>query len=112
MSPSKILLLGSGFVAKPTLDILAQSGLQVTVGESLNWSTEGFGANELLKTACRTLKTAQEFCKGVGNATPISLDVSNSSALDAEVAKNDLVIRYSSIFRFFDYGSLLKLFKK
>lgn len=33
MSASKVLLLGSGFVAKPTLDILANAGIQVTVGE-------------------------------------------------------------------------------
>ncbi|KAL0635354.1 saccharopine dehydrogenase (NADP+, L-glutamate-forming) [Maublancomyces gigas] len=68
-----VLLLGSGFVAKPTLDILAQSGIQVTV-------------------ACRTLKTAQGLCKGVENATPISLDVFNTSALDTELAKHNLVI--------------------
>ena len=30
---SKALLLGSGYVAKPCLDILAKSGIQVTVGE-------------------------------------------------------------------------------
>lgn len=73
MSASKVLLLGSGFVARPTLEILAKAGIQVTV-------------------ACRTLKKAQEFAKGVENTLPISLDVSNTSALDAEVAKHDLVI--------------------
>lgn len=29
----KALLLGTGFVTKPTLDILAKSGVEVTVGE-------------------------------------------------------------------------------
>lgn len=43
--------------------------------------------------ACRTLKTAQGLCKGVENATPISLDVFNTSALDTELAKHNLVIR-------------------
>lgn len=37
-----VLLLGSGFVAKPTLDVLALSGIRVTVGELLNWAIEGF----------------------------------------------------------------------
>ena len=29
----KALLLGSGFVTKPTVEILAKSGVEVTVGE-------------------------------------------------------------------------------
>ena len=29
----KALLLGAGFVTKPTLDILSEAGVQVTVGE-------------------------------------------------------------------------------
>lgn len=29
----KALLLGAGFVTKPTLEILAKSGVEVTVGE-------------------------------------------------------------------------------
>lgn len=86
-----VLLLGSGFVAKPTLDILAQSGIQVTVGELLNWVIEGICTKGDI--ACRTLKTAQGLCSGVKNATPISLDVFNTSALDAELAKHNLVIR-------------------
>lgn len=31
-SHSKVLMLGAGFVTKPTLDILSESGVQVTVG--------------------------------------------------------------------------------
>ncbi|TGZ85533.1 Apo Saccharopine reductase [Ascodesmis nigricans] len=68
-----VLLLGSGFVAKPCLDVLAEAGIHTTV-------------------ACRTLESAKKLSQGVPNATPISLDVSNSDALDAEVAKHDLVI--------------------
>lgn len=30
----KALLLGAGFVTKPTLDILANAGIEVTVGKS------------------------------------------------------------------------------
>ena len=44
------------------------------------------------QTACRTLASAQQLSEGVKNARPISLDVTNDAALDAEVAKHDLVI--------------------
>ncbi|CCE81594.1 Piso0_002255 [Millerozyma farinosa CBS 7064] len=68
----KVLLLGSGFVAKPTVDILAKTpDVEVTV-------------------ACRTLKKAQELASGVAKAA--SVDVSDESSLDAAVAASDLVI--------------------
>ncbi|KAJ2989720.1 hypothetical protein NUW58_g3326 [Xylaria curta] len=73
MAQGQVLMLGAGFVTRPTLDILSDAGIKVTV-------------------ACRTLKSAQELSKGVKNAHPISLDVNDDKALDAEVAKNDLVI--------------------
>ncbi|KAF8253974.1 Apo Saccharopine reductase [Wilcoxina mikolae CBS 423.85] len=69
----KVLLLGSGFVAKPCLDILAKEGIATTV-------------------ACRTLESAKKLSEGVKFTTPISLDVSDEKALDVEVAKHDLVI--------------------
>ncbi|KAI5789052.1 saccharopine reductase [Geopyxis carbonaria] len=72
-SSSKVLLLGSGFVAKPCLDILAESGIHTTV-------------------ACRTLESAKKLSEGVKHATPISLDVSDAASLEAETAKVDLVI--------------------
>jgi saccharopine dehydrogenase (NADP+, L-glutamate forming) len=43
-------------------------------------------------SACRTLESAKKLYAGVKNAHPISLDVTDDKALDAEVAKNDLVI--------------------
>ncbi|KAK6533541.1 Saccharopine dehydrogenase [NADP(+), L-glutamate-forming] [Orbilia ellipsospora] len=73
MSSQKVLLLGSGFVARPTLDVLCESGVSVSV-------------------ACRTLESAKNLSAGVKNANPISLDVTNDEALDVEVAKHDLVI--------------------
>ncbi|KAL5362622.1 saccharopine dehydrogenase [Aspergillus floccosus] len=73
MASHKVLMLGAGFVTRPTLDILSESGIPVTV-------------------ACRTLESAKSLSAGVKNATPISLDVTNDQALDAEVAKHDLVI--------------------
>lgn len=66
-------MLGSGFVTRPTLDVLSDAGIQVSV-------------------ACRTLESAKKLAEGVKNAHPISLDVTNEAALDAEVAKHDLVI--------------------
>ncbi|KAI5293199.1 Saccharopine dehydrogenase [NADP(+), L-glutamate-forming] [Ascosphaera acerosa] len=69
----KVLLLGSGFVAKPTLDVLDEAGVEVTV-------------------ACRTLAAAQDLAKGAQHASAVSLDVSDDAALDAAVAKVDLVV--------------------
>ncbi|KJZ80559.1 Saccharopine dehydrogenase [Hirsutella minnesotensis 3608] len=74
MAPQQsVLMLGAGFVTRPTLDILSAAGIPVTV-------------------ACRTLETAKKLSAGVQNATPVSLDVTDDKALDAEVAKHDLVI--------------------
>ncbi|KAI9679067.1 MAG: Saccharopine dehydrogenase [NADP(+), L-glutamate-forming] [Trizodia sp. TS-e1964] len=72
MSP-RVLLLGAGFVTKPTLQILSDDGISVTV-------------------ACRTFESAQKLSRGVENSTPISLDVTQPEALDAEIEKVDLVI--------------------
>lgn len=72
-SQHKVLMLGAGFVTKPTLDILSESGVQVTV-------------------ACRTLQTAQHLSAGVKSAQPQALDVNDAQALDAAVAQHDLVI--------------------
>lgn len=72
-SQHKVLMLGAGFVTKPTLDILSESGVQVTV-------------------ACRTLLTAQQLSAGVKSARPQALDVNDAQALDAAVAEHDLVI--------------------
>ncbi|KAF2795308.1 Saccharopine dehydrogenase [Melanomma pulvis-pyrius CBS 109.77] len=68
-----VLLLGAGFVTRPTAEILGNSGIKVTV-------------------ACRTLEKAQALAKGIKNASAISLDVDDAAALDAEVAKVDVAI--------------------
>ncbi|KAH6663182.1 saccharopine dehydrogenase [Halenospora varia] len=73
MSSQRVLMLGAGFVTKPTLDILSDAGIEVSV-------------------ACRTLDSARKLAEGVKLANPISLDVNDEKALDAEVAKHDLVI--------------------
>ncbi|KAI0194643.1 saccharopine dehydrogenase [Astrocystis sublimbata] len=73
MAQQKVLMLGAGFVTRPTVDILCGSGIPVTV-------------------ACRTLESAKSLSAGIQNATPISLDVTDDKALDAEIRKHDLVI--------------------
>ncbi|KAL8681659.1 MAG: hypothetical protein Q9186_002256 [Xanthomendoza sp. 1 TL-2023] len=72
-APKKALLLGAGFVVKPTLTLLSEKGVEVTV-------------------ACRTLESAQKLCKDVKGTKAISLDVENEEALDAEVGKVDVAI--------------------
>ena len=48
--------------------------------------------SELTIAACRTLDSAKKLSSDIKNARPISLDVTDSKSLDAEVAKVDLVI--------------------
>ncbi|WPG98926.1 Saccharopine dehydrogenase [Acrodontium crateriforme] len=72
-SSKKVLLLGSGFVTRPTAVELDKAGITVTV-------------------ACRTLDSAKKLCEGLKHASPISLDVNDTAALEAEIAKNALVI--------------------
>lgn len=81
----KVLLLGSGFVAKPTVDILAATeGVQVTV-------------------ACRTLEKAKALAGEKSSA--ISLDVSKEAQLDAAVADHDLII---SLIPYIYHASVVK----
>ena len=68
-----VLLLGSGFVAQPVVDVLAGTeGINVTV-------------------ACRTLAKAQELASASKSAA-MSVDVTNDEELDAALSKHDLVI--------------------
>lgn len=66
-------MLGAGFVTKPTLQILSDAGVYTTV-------------------ACRTLSSAESLCTGIANTNPVSLDVTNSAALEAALADQDVVI--------------------
>jgi len=69
----KALLLGSGFVATPTVDVLDKAGISVTV-------------------ACRTLEKAKKLAGDFKKATAISLDVNDTAALESEVARHDVTI--------------------
>ena len=73
MAPHRVLMLGSGFVTRPTLVILSDSGIEVSV-------------------ACRTLDSAKKLCEGVKLGKPICLDVTKEKDLDAAIAQHDLVI--------------------
>lgn len=71
--PQTALLLGSGFVATPTVELLANAGIHVTV-------------------ACRTLASAQKLAGSFSNTKSISLDVNDTAALEAAVAQHDITI--------------------
>ena len=73
MGTRKVLLLGAGFVTRPTAAELDKAGVAVTV-------------------ACRTLDSAKKLCQGLKHANAISLDVADAAALEKEISKVDLVI--------------------
>lgn len=60
-------------MCRPTAQILSDAGVKVTV-------------------ACRTLSSAQKLAEGLKNAHPTTLDIKDEASLDAEVAKNDLIV--------------------
>ncbi|KZV66301.1 saccharopine dehydrogenase [Peniophora sp. CONT] len=70
----KVLLLGSGFVARPAAEYIVRD------------------PSNSLTIACRTLKSAEALGDGLPETKGISLDVNNTAALEAEVAAHDLVI--------------------
>lgn len=72
--PKKVLLLGSGYVAKPAAEyIVREQANQLTI-------------------ACRTLTTAQNLASELPRTVGISLDVTDASALEVEVARHDVVV--------------------
>ncbi|KAF7551740.1 hypothetical protein G7Z17_g4774 [Cylindrodendrum hubeiense] len=73
MAEKKILVLGSGTVAKPCVDYLLRND------------------SNTLTVACRTLSTAEKVVAGRPRATAIALDV-KSEDLDSHIAGHDLVI--------------------
>ncbi|KAG5342644.1 Saccharopine dehydrogenase [NADP+, L-glutamate-forming] [Termitomyces sp. T112] len=73
-SIKKVLLLGSGFVARPCAEYIVREP-----------------SNELT-VACRTLEKAKALVEGLPSTTAVSLDVLDTPALEAAVAAHDLVI--------------------
>lgn len=70
----KVLLLGSGFVARPCAEYVVRDP-----------------SNELT-IACRTLESAKALAEGLPSTNALSLDVLDTAALEAAVAAHDLVI--------------------
>ncbi|KAL4246140.1 spermidine/spermine synthase family protein [Abortiporus biennis] len=70
----KVLLLGSGFVAKPAAEYVVRD------------------PQNHLTVACRTLKKAQAFAEELPRTTGVSLDVNDPAALEKAIAEHDLVI--------------------
>ncbi|CCH61563.1 hypothetical protein TBLA_0F00190 [Henningerozyma blattae CBS 6284] len=82
----RVLLLGSGFVAQPTVDALSkENGIEVTVG-------------------CRTLAKAKSLADPYG-ANAISVDVTNTAEFEAVLEKNDVVI---SLIPYIYHASVVK----
>ncbi|PPQ98764.1 hypothetical protein CVT26_014347 [Gymnopilus dilepis] len=73
-SEKKVLLLGSGFVARPCAEYIVRD------------------PSNKLTIACRTLKSAEALASDLPNTTAVSLDVNNTAALEQAVAAHDLVI--------------------
>ncbi|KXT05639.1 hypothetical protein AC578_5586 [Pseudocercospora eumusae] len=74
MASTKILVLGSGMVARPCVEYLTRNG-----------------KNEIT-VACRALETAQKLTHGLNHTKAASLDVQSDDALDKAIAASDLVI--------------------
>ncbi|UZP32607.1 hypothetical protein NXS19_000423 [Fusarium pseudograminearum] len=79
--PQSALLLGSGFVATPAVEVLSKAGVHVTV-------------------ACRTLASAKNLAGTFDNTKAVSLDVNDSAALEKAAAikakKNVVTTSYVS----------------
>lgn len=87
----KILLLGSGYVARPCAEYLVRNPTNVlTIGELGMISSER--RNFDIRVACRTLSSAQTLAGSLPATTAISLDVNDTAALEKAVAEHDLVI--------------------
>lgn len=69
----KVLLLGSGLVTRPAVQVMIDAGISVTI-------------------ASRSLDHATKLSHGLSNTTAISLDVNDTAALDEQISKHDLVV--------------------
>ena len=105
MAVTKILVLGSGMVARPCVEYL--------VRDSKNHVTVGAFARSLVcrmtllkHVACRTLPTAQSLASSLPQTKAISLDVSNSADLEKAIRDHDLVI---SLVPYVYHAAVIKL---
>ena len=88
----KVLLLGSGFVARPAAEYIIRSSLNK------------------LTIACRTLASAQALASGLPRTSAVSLDVNNTEELEKAVAAHDLVVNnvHRSLARFLTLCNISK----
>lgn len=87
----KVLLLGSGFVARPCAEYVVRDPTnELTIGALPRLFQLTVGTDAI--AACRTLSSAEALAFGLSNASAISLDVNCTEALDAQIAAHDLVI--------------------
>jgi spermidine synthase len=88
----KVLLLGSGFVARPAAEyIVRDPSNELTIGESDHYVVHGTLCWRCC-AACRTLKNAETLAEGLPGTTAVSLDVTDASALYDAVVAVDAVI--------------------
>jgi spermidine synthase len=90
-SKKKVLLLGSGYVARPCAEYLVRDpAIELTVGKSsVPCHSEPRSDPH---TACRTLTAAQSLTDLLPATQAISLDVTSTLALESAIAEHDLVI--------------------
>lgn len=87
----KVLLLGSGFVARPCAEYIVRNPLnELTIGMYFHHVIDR--SFNYTFTACRTLASSEALALDLPNTRAISLDVNSSADLDAQVASHDLVI--------------------
>ncbi|OBT46460.1 hypothetical protein VE00_03343 [Pseudogymnoascus sp. WSF 3629] len=88
MASFKILVLGSGMVARPCVEYLSRSSKnEISVG-------------------CRTLKTAETLVNGLARTKAIQIDVSCDEDLDKAIAASDVVI---SLVPFIYHAKIIKI---
>lgn len=91
MAVIKILVLGSGMVARPCVEYLVRdSKSHVTVGGLVHYLV--CRMTLLNNVACRKLPTAQSLASRLPRTKAISLDVSNFADLEKAIGDHDLVI--------------------
>ena len=88
-SKRKVLLLGSGLVAGPAVEVFsARSDVHLVIGKSALRH-----CRSKLIAGSNNLSEAQNLLKGRKNVEALSLDVGNAEALANAVAASDVVVR-------------------
>ena len=105
---TKILVLGSGMVARPCVEYLVRNSKnEVTIGELSRHYLSRLGYSLTnIPIACRTLSTAQSLASSLHRANAVPLDVSSTPDLDRAIAAHDLVI---SLVPYIYHAEIIKL---